>query len=61
MIVFNVTSKSLVDMLALPVGTEIYSIARHEYIPDVFVFTIERDDLPEVIEGALPLEIPFTS
>jgi len=55
MVKFQVSSDFIREAMAMPNGTRIYNIVRHDYRPDIFVFYVEHPDFYEVYEGgAIP-------
>lgn len=57
---FRMAGEVLVEMLALPEGTQVFDIYRDEQRPGVFFFVVEHPDLPELAEGGSPVEISPT-
>lgn len=57
---FEVSAQVLIEALGMPKDTDIYAIARHDFVPDVFVFVVEHPDLPELPEGARAVRITPT-
>lgn len=54
---FCVPMELIRDALAIPDGTTICDIVRHDDYPDVFIFYVEHPDLPELAEGAMLPEV----
>ena len=53
----HVNAELLMRAMAMPEGTQIYNIVRHEFRPDEFIFYVEHPDLPELLEGEEPSDI----
>lgn len=57
MVRMKVSGEFIRQALSIPDGATIYNIGLHEICPDVFWFLVEHPDLPEVLEGQLPIEV----
>ena len=57
MVRFQVSAQLISQALAMPDGSTIHNIVRHDFNSDVFIFYVEHPDLPELPEGGMPLEI----
>ena len=53
---FKASGEILRHLLGLPDGTLIYAITQRVEFPDEFTFYVEHADLPELLEGARPID-----